>query len=146
MKKSSGRTQLPVTFPALFVRDFDGDGQNELALQWMNAGFARYEVYEWNNGALTYADAFDTQDDLLLRFNQNNVAAYSKDGRMMAVTLELAVLVSEPRRIGLGVLEVVGGMELHFGGLAAVHKIPGRSSPPTPNMPRAMAGPTASTT
>ena len=81
-----GSTVTADQFPALFVRDFDGDGQNELALQWMNAGFARYEVYEWNNGALTYADAFDTQDDLLLRFNQNNVAAYSKDGRMMAVT------------------------------------------------------------
>ena len=81
-----GSTVNADQFPALFVRDFDGDGQNELALQWMNAGFARYEVYEWNNGALTYADAFDTQDDLLLRFNQNNVAAYSKDGRMMAVT------------------------------------------------------------
>ena len=81
-----GSTVTADQFPALFVRDFDGDGQNELALQWMNAGFARYEVYEWNNGVLTYADAFDTQDDLLLRFNQNNVAAYSKDGRMMAVT------------------------------------------------------------
>ncbi|MDE6954261.1 MAG: hypothetical protein K2P18_00635, partial [Oscillospiraceae bacterium] len=81
-----GSTVTADQFPALFVRDFDGDGQNELALQWMNAGFARYEVYEWNNGALTYADAFDTQDDLLLRFNQNNVAAYSKDGQMMAVT------------------------------------------------------------
>ncbi len=81
-----GSTVTADQFPALFVRDFDGDGQNELALQWMNAGFARYEVYEWNNGALNYADAFDTQDDLLLRFNQNNVAAYSKDGRMMAVT------------------------------------------------------------
>ena len=43
-----GSTVTADQFPALFVRDFDGDGQNELALQWMNAGFARYEVYEWN--------------------------------------------------------------------------------------------------
>ena len=72
--------------PYLFVQDFDGDGQNELVIRSHLNYFGTYDVYEWNNGQVTYADSFDTQDDLLLRFNQNNVAAYSKNTRKFSVT------------------------------------------------------------
>ncbi len=72
--------------PYLFVQDFDGDGQNELVIRSHLNYFGTYDVYEWNNGQVTYADSFDTQDDLLLRFNQNNVAAYSKNTREFSVT------------------------------------------------------------
>lgn len=71
--------------PALLVRDFDGDGQNEVVIQWMDNGFARYDVYEWNGGALAFADTFDSQN-LLLRFNQTNVAGYNADSRGLTVT------------------------------------------------------------
>lgn len=72
--------------PYLFVQDFDGDGQNELVIRSHLNYFGTYDVYEWNNGQVTYADSFDTQDDLLLRFNQNNVASYNKDTREFSVT------------------------------------------------------------
>ncbi len=72
--------------PYLFVQDFDGDGQNELVIRSHLNYFGTYDVYEWNNGQATYADSFDTQDDFLLRFNQNNVASYNKDTREFSVT------------------------------------------------------------
>ena len=72
--------------PYLFVRDFDGDGQDELVIRSHLNYFGTYDVYEWNNGQVTYADSFNTQDDLLLRFNQNNVAGYNKDTRGLTVT------------------------------------------------------------
>ena len=67
------------------VADFDGDGQDEIVIIHYQEGFPLYHVYERNGGQLTYADTFDTQA-LLLRFNQNNVAAYNKDTREFSVT------------------------------------------------------------
>lgn len=67
------------------VADFDGDGQDEIVIIHYQEGFPLYHVYERNGGRLTYADTFDTQA-LLLRFNQNNVAAYSKNTREFSVT------------------------------------------------------------
>lgn len=71
--------------PYLNCRDFDGDGQDEVMLQWMDNGFTRYDIYEWNNGALTFADTFYSED-LLLRFNGNNAAGYNQDSRGLTVT------------------------------------------------------------
>ena len=70
-------------------RDFDRDGQDEVVIVWFlgGNGFAWLNLYEWDGDRdrPTLSASYDTQQ-LLVRFNRNNVAAYNKDTRGLSVT------------------------------------------------------------
>ena len=72
-------------FVNILCRDFEGDGQDEVVITRFVNGFAQLDLYEWvwNQPGLTAS--YDTQQ-LLVRFNQNNVAGYNKDSRGLTVT------------------------------------------------------------
>ena len=72
-------------FSDILCRDFDGDGENEVVLTYQINGFPQLELYEWNGDTPVLAGSYDTQQ-LLLRFNQSNVAGYNKDTRGLTVT------------------------------------------------------------
>lgn len=80
-----GPVITPAQSPMLYTQDFDGDGQDEVLITYFLNGFLKLDLYEWNNGQLIFADSYDSED-LLLRFNQNNVAGYNKDSRGLTVT------------------------------------------------------------
>ena len=71
--------------PGVNCRDFDGDGENEVVFSYYFNGFLQLDLYEWNGSQPVFTATYDTQQ-LLLRFNQNNVAAYNKDTRELTVT------------------------------------------------------------
>ena len=71
--------------PGVSCRDFDGDGENEVVFSYYFNGFLQLDLYEWQSGLPVLTATYDTQQ-LLLRFNQNNVAAYNKDTRELTVT------------------------------------------------------------
>ena len=66
-------------------RDFDGDGLDEVVISWYINGFLNLHLYEWEEGRPILNAVYDTQQ-LLMRFNQYNVAAYNKDSRGLSVT------------------------------------------------------------
>ncbi len=80
-----GGVITPAQSPWLYCRDFDGDGQSEAVVCYYMNGFPQFDLYEWNGGRPALAASYDTQQ-LLLKFNQNNVADYNKDTRGLTVT------------------------------------------------------------
>ena len=64
----------PAQAPFLYCWDFDGDGQDEVAVTWLINGYAQYGLYEWESGQPTLKTTYDSQQ-MLVRFNQNNTAA-----------------------------------------------------------------------
>ncbi|MBD5118790.1 MAG: hypothetical protein HDT37_06725 [Clostridiales bacterium] len=75
----------PAQAPGVNCRDFDGDGENEVVFSYNFNGFLQLDLYEWEGNSPVLAATYNTQQ-LLLRFNQNNVAAYNRDTRGLTVT------------------------------------------------------------
>ena len=75
----------PAQLGAIDCRDFDGDGLDEVVIAWYINGFLQLHLYEWEGGRPALNAVYDTQQ-LLMRFNQYNVAAYNRNSRGLTVT------------------------------------------------------------
>ena len=84
----------PAQTPNVYVRDFDQDGQEEAVVTYFLNGYAQYDLYEWSSGGPALADSYDAQD-MLLRFNKNNVAAVRPYGDEFALSVTYAHVEGE---------------------------------------------------
>ena len=83
--KLSWPPMSPDEYGNIQCRDFDGDGRDEVVITWYFNGFPTLALYEWDGDRPQFSAECDTRQ-LLLRFNQYNVAGYNKDTRTLAVT------------------------------------------------------------
>ena len=81
-------------FPSIYCWDFDGDGQDEVVVTYLFNGYAQYDLYEWTSAGPASAASYDSQD-MLLRFNKNNVAAVSPYGDGYGLTVTYAHVEGE---------------------------------------------------
>lgn len=84
----------PGQTPFIYCWDFDGDGQDEVVVTYHLNGYAQYDLYEWTSAGPAFAASYDSQQ-MLVRFNKNNVAAVSPHGDGYALTVNYAHVEGE---------------------------------------------------